>query len=540
MKNYRKLLAGSLALFLAVGITGCSNTSGGGTGVANEDGLVVLNVASTNQPVSFDPADANLVVNEYTEYDCYDTLLDFNQDGTDVVPALAESWEQVDDLTYTYKIREGVKFSDGSDLTMDDVLYSLNRVREDAYGMSCLFEHVDSFEVDEKTRTLTVHLTQPDSTWKYVPATTPCQILKKSVVEAEGDAYGTNEGSVVGTGPYKFVSWAADSQIVLEKNEYWWGGADNLAIDKINFYVMKDASTIALAVKSGTIDFAPGITNDVLPTYESLSNYNIIHDFETSTVFVALNTQVAPFDDVNARKALAYCIDSSLVQQSIGGEYSAKLDVTCLSDNMYYMDPDKWHTAVGEMEDYTVQDYDKAKEYLAKSKYPDGFEFDFYTLSANVPEAELIQSMVGEIGIKMNIKEILSADMFSYLYGFNEDENGNRPYQAFGSSWVSDYLDPVGNLKTMFHSSNTVPGCANQAMWKNADFDALIDKSYETTDDSKRVEYFIEASKIAADDCAYIPLYVPESVYAVSDKFTFTPSPQSFWNFSYTDFQVNK
>ena len=66
MKNYRKLLAGSLALFLAVGITGCSNTSGGGTGVANEDGLVVLNVASTNQPVSFDPADANLVVNEYT------------------------------------------------------------------------------------------------------------------------------------------------------------------------------------------------------------------------------------------------------------------------------------------------------------------------------------------------------------------------------------------------------------------------------------------------------------------------------------------
>lgn len=139
MKNYRKLLAGSLALFLAVGITGCSNTSGGGTGVANEDGLVVLNVASTGQPVSFDPADANLVVNEYTEYDCYDTLLDFNQDGTDVVPALAESWEQVDDLTYTYKIREGVKFSDGSDLTMDDVLYSLNRVREDAYGMSYLF-----------------------------------------------------------------------------------------------------------------------------------------------------------------------------------------------------------------------------------------------------------------------------------------------------------------------------------------------------------------------------------------------------------------
>ncbi|WP_294474383.1 ABC transporter substrate-binding protein [uncultured Ruminococcus sp.] len=545
MKNYKKLLAGSMALLMTLGAAGCSNTTGSGTessasSSSDDNGLVVLNVAATNQPVSFDPADANLVVNEYTQYDCYDTLLDFNAEGTDVVPALAESWEQVDDVTYTYKIREGVKFSDGSDLTMEDILYSLNRVTEDGYGMSYLFEFVDHFEVDEATRTLTVHLTQPDSTWKYVPATTPCQILKKSVVEAEGDNYGTNEGSVVGTGPYKFVSWASDSQIVLEKNEYWWGGADNLAIDKINFYVMKDASTIALAVKSGTIDFAPNLTSEVMPTYKSLENYNIIHGFETATSFVALNTQVAPFDDVNARKALAYCIDSSLVQQSIGGEYSAKLDVTCLSENMYYMDPDKWHTAVSEMEDYTVQDYDKAKEYLAKSAYPDGFEFDYYTPASGVTQAELIQSMLGDVGITMNIKEVLTADMFSYLYGFNADEQGHRPYQAFGSSWVSDYLDPVGNLKTMFHSANTAPGCANQAMWTNSEFDALIDKSYATTDDNERLGYFIEASKIAADECAYIPLYAPESVYALSSKFSYVPSPQSFWNFTYADFTVNE
>ena len=97
---------------------------------------------------------------------------------------------------------------------------------------------------------------------------------------------------------------------------------------------------------------------------------------------------------------------------------------------MYYMDPDKWHTAVSEMEDYTVQDYDKAKEYLAKSKYSDGFEFDFYTLSANVPEAELIQSMVGEIGIKMNIKEILSADMFSYCTALMKMKTATDPYQG--------------------------------------------------------------------------------------------------------------
>lgn len=545
MKKYKKAIAGSMAALMAAALAGCSNTSSTGDtadagSVTDESGLVVLNVASTLQPVSFDPADANLVVNQYTQYDCYDTLVDFNHEGTDVVPCLAESWEQVDDKTYTYKIREGVKFSDGSDLTMEDVLYSMNRVTSENYGMSYLFESVESFEVDEATRTLTVHLSQPDSTWKYVPATTPCQIVKKSVCEAEGDAYGTNEGSVVGTGPYKFVSWASDSQIVLEKNEYWWGGADTLDIDKINFYVMKDASTIALAVKSGSIDFAPNLTNEVLPTYESLDNYSVIHGFETSTSFVAFNTQVAPFDDVNARKALAYCIDSALIQQTIGGKYSAPLDVTLLTEGMYYQDADKWHAAVSEMEDYRVQDYEKAKEYLAKSKYPDGFEFDFYTMNKDVTQAELIQSMLGDIGITMNIKEILMADAFTYLYGFNADEQGHRPYAAFNGSWVSDYIDPIGNLKTLFHSSNTAPGCANQAMWTNSEFDELINKSYLTTDENERLGYFIDAAKIAAADCAYVPLYAPETVYALSNKFSYEPSPQNFWNFSYKDISVKE
>lgn len=537
----KREVATILAVSLTVGMTACSNASTEKSSIS-DDGSVVLNVAATNQPQSFDPKDANLVVNEYVEYDIYDTLLDFNQDGTDVIPSLAESWKQVNDTTYTYKIREGVKFSDGNNLTMEDVLYSMERVMDPkaGYGMSYLFENVDYCEVDDTTWTLTVHLKQPDSTWKYVPATSPCQILEKSVVEAEGDNYGTTEGSAIGTGPYKLVSWATDSEIVLEKNENWWGGADTLDIDKINFFVMKDESTIALAVKSGTIDFAPNLTNEVLPTYKALEGYTLLHGYETSTAFIALNTEVEPFNDVNARKALAYCIDSALVQQSIGGEYSTGLDVTLLTDEMYYQDEDGWDKVVSSLEDYTVQDYDKAREYLAKSNYPDGFGFDYYTMESGVTQAELIQSMLGEVGITMNICEIPTADAFSYLYGFNENEEGHRPYQAMGSSWVSDYLDPVGNLKTMFHSACKAVGCANQAMWENADFDALIDSSYLTTDEDERVKDFQEAVKISADACAYIPLYTPETVYALNDEFSYEPSPQCFWNFSYTNFTVNE
>lgn len=123
-------------------MTGCFNNTGSGSGSGSSGGNseTVLRVGYTQEPSSFDPADFTIVAATLTGYDCYDTLLNFSHDGTKVEPALAESWEQVDDTTYTYKIGQGVKFSDGNEMTMDDVLYSLNRVTEDNYYMSYLLQ----------------------------------------------------------------------------------------------------------------------------------------------------------------------------------------------------------------------------------------------------------------------------------------------------------------------------------------------------------------------------------------------------------------
>lgn len=537
MRLIKKVVGAMLVAAMTVScLTGCGNTSNSDS-AKNESGEVVLRVGSYGEPNSMDPKEFNF----YHEigYDFYSRLLKFNDAGDDVEPDLAESWEQVDDTTYTYKIREGVKFSDGKDLTMEDVLYSMERVTKNEYSMSYLFSNVKSFSVDDKKWTLTVKLNQPDCTWKYVPATSPCTIVQKEICEKEGEKYGTREGSVVGTGPYKFVSWTAGTEIDFEKNENWFGDASTLAIDKVKYFIMADSSTIALACKSGTIDFGCRIESSEYSIIENMDNFEFTSGPGTTTDFLSLNTEIEPFNDENARKALAYCIDSAAITTQIGGKYAKKLPSVSITESMKYMDKAAWDNLFASEEDFTVQDYAKAKEYLAKSKYPDGFEFTVYTTETYVPEMELMQAMCGEIGIKMNIEKILEADSFTYQYGYNAKEDGTRPYQALAGGWISDYVDPVGQFKTIYHSDNTATGCANKAMWKNKEFDELINKSYLTTDDSKRMKYFLDAAKVAINACPYITTYEKDYVYAINKNFSFQPSPQDFWNFSYAKFKYN-
>ena len=548
MKNLKKVAAFTAAL-LMVGIpTGCSNTADTSSGsstasaaaTADENGETVLKVGYTREPSSFDPADFTSVASCLAGYDCYDTLLNFTADGTDVEPALAESWEQVDDTTYTYKIREGVKFADGNELTMDDVLFSLNRVKEDGYYMSYLFASVESFEVDEATRTLTVHLSHPDSTWKYVPAASPCCIMEKSVVVAEGDKYGSAEGSTAGTGPYKLVSWASGSEIVMEKNENWWGGSDNLDIDRIEFYIIEDESALALAAKSGQVDLVYGISNDVKSVYDSTDKINVITCEGTTANYIAFNTAQEPFNDVNARKAVISCIDKSQVTSVIGGAYASEAETVVLPSSMMYMDKDMWDKTISESASYS-QDYDKAAEYLAQSAYPDGFSFDYICNSNNKKQAEFLKSMIDASGsITMNIVEVPSSEYFSYMYGYTLDENENRYYDAVGTYMMSDYLDPYGLLGTMYLGSNAVQGGTNQALWTNAEADGYLDAALSSDDVSVKMDNYTKAYRIYADECPYLDLYTGIDTYALNTNFTYTPSPMFWYNFTYADVHTAK
>jgi len=545
MEKVKRAVAIAAAALIAMGMTGCSDTEASDTASAGstsseaaDSGETVLKVGYVQEPSSFDPADFTSISSVLTGYDCYDTILNFSEDGTTVVPGLAESWEQVDELTYTYKFRDGIKFTDGNELTMEDVLYSLNRVSDQGYYMSYLFAAVESFEADEETRTLTVHLSYPDSTWMFVPATSPCCILEKSVAEAEGDSYGTVDGSTVGTGPYKLVSWSSGSEIVLEKNEDWWGDADTLDIDRIEYYIIEDESALALAAKSGQVDFVYGVSNDVKSVYDTISDMTVLTCNGTTLHYLAFNTAQEPFNDVNARKAVISCIDKSQITSIIGGAYANEAPTGIISESMMYMDEDLWASTIEAADVYT-QDYDKAAKYLAQSAYPDGFTFDYYCTSANVKQAELLKSMIDASGsITMNIVEVAASEIFSYMFGYNVDENGDRYYDAVGTYWMSDFLDPIGVFNPLYGSENIYEGGTNQALWSSAEADEYISSASVTSDYSEKMANYTEAYKIYADECPYLALYSVLDTYAVNNGFSYTPSPMFWYNFTYADFHT--
>lgn len=536
-KKVNKKAMSAVLIAAVMAMTACGSTTEDTAADTQESSAAasVLKVGYTKEPASFDPADFTTVASLYAGYDCYDTLLNFTEDGTDVEPALADSWEQVDELTYTYHIREGVKFSDGNDLTMDDVLYSLQRVTDQGYYMSYLFAGVDSFEVDEETRVLTVHLKYADSTWKYVPATSPFCIMEKSVTEAAGDGYGASPETTVGTGPYKLVSWSSGSEIVMEKNEYWWGNPDSLDIDTVEFYIIADESSLAMAAKSGQVDFVQGFSNDVKSIYDGISDMSVMTGNGTTAYYMCFDTTKEPFNDINARKAVASCLKISEITSVVGGSFASECAVGVIPTSMQYMDESKWTSTISSSAAY-AQDYDQTAEYLAQSAYPDGFEFDYYYSTSTQKLAELIKSQVDASGlITMNIVEVPTSDFFSYMYGYITDDDGNKCYDAGGIYWMSDFLDPIGFFNPLYASANVGEGGTNMAGYENATVDELLASASSSGDDTEKMGYYTQAYEIFADEIPYIGLYCLQDSYAVRDTYSYTPSSMLWYNFSYAN-----
>lgn len=521
-----------------------SDTTEAGTATTVDSansGEVVFTVGMVGEPRSFDPIYQGTAMT-LTMYDCYDTLLNFSLDGTEILPGLAEEWTQVDDTTYSYKIKQGVKFSDGTDMTMEDVLYSMERVKEKQYAMSYLFDYVDYWEITGDWE-ITVHLTQPDSTWPYVLATECGIVLSKNATEAAGENYGTIDGPVVGTGPYVRDSWVSATELTFSKNPYWWGDPETLDVDKIHFLVFSDPATLALAVQAGQVDFTRSMPEDQMSVYESISDYTLNTYQGTSAKFLAFNTQKAPFDDANARKAVAYCIDKNAITQLIGGRFATVSKAVVFPDSMFYQDTESWNAFNDSAESYQ-QDYAKAAEALAASKYADGFEFEYWYAPTGKNMAEMIQAMIQASGlpITMNLHEFPQSEASSIAYGYASslDENGLRPYQMYDTGWLSDYLDPIGYLKNHFHSTQNFEGGANKAAWVNTDFDALIDKTYEVSDGKEKTKLYIEAYEKVVEDCPYVPLYQQIDRYIISNEFDYEEGPAFYWNYSVANVHLRK
>lgn len=463
--------------------------------------------------VSLDPAFAYDLVTGPVVNQISESLLEFDDNGQ-LIPMLAESWECTDPLTYVYNIRSDVNFSDNTPMTIEDVLYSLNRYRdpEVASYVAWMYGNVESIEQTGEWQ-ITVKLSTPDALWKYVPATSGGQIISKAYYEAHKEDVGKPTGGTMGTGPYKYESWNTGSQVVLTKNENYWNKDVTLSIDKAIYKIINEDTTRISAMTMGQADFTIDPPIDMLNQLESSADITL-NSIDTYAIdFLAFNTEVEPFNDVNVRRAIACAIDKETIVNSIYNGVATKANSLPMSHALWTLESDNWKSYSDSSSDYTYN-IEQAKSYLAKSSYPNGFECRFLTneLSTRNSMALLIQEALKELNINITIEKVSNDELINMQFGSKLTSDGKKDYDMGIFTWTSDFPDPSGNLYPLFLSTNAVSGGSNTTGFNDATFDKLILKQAASIDSTERTDLMLKACDILYDQVPQVNIQYPKTI----------------------------
>lgn len=494
-----------------------------------------LNIVLADEIVSLDPAYSydnltNQVVNQITQ-----GLLYFDYSGQ-LQPQLCSSWEAVDSTTYVYQIRDDVCFSDGSPMTMEDVLFSLNRHMDEdvASYLAWMYANVDSIEQTGDWE-ITVHLSVPDAAWQYAFATTAGHIISKEYYEANAEQFGQPGVGVIGTGPYVLDSWTTGSEIKLTYNENYWDKENVPQFKNIDFKIITDANTQATTLASGQADYMFDPPTEMLDTIREAENMSVTEVDGWTVLWMAMNCQSGPFSDVNVRKAVAYALDKDSLYEGVlteNGSY-AKNGMP-FSSALYGSEAESW-TAYAETAVDEKNDIEKAKEYLAQSAYPDGFECSLYINQDSIYNsiAVYVQSALSQIGIDVTIETKSGDEMSNIQFG------STRDYDLAIVRWTADYPDVSGQLYPLFHSSNIAEGGGNTSCYSNPEVDALLEAEVASIDMKERTELMQQALTIIANDTPMIGFDYPYKRVAMNSELTgFEANASITWNFFAKDLKT--
>lgn len=516
----KQLLSGVMALLLSVSLSACGGGKGtestsadrtdaaaaeteAGETAAEENG----NTLSEGTPVpggsvifgmtqdlaSLDPHIDTDAGTRDVVFNLYEGLVKPTSAG-DMVPAVASDVEVSEDAkVYTFTLRDGITFHDGTPVTIEDVKYSIDRYAE-IQGESSAFSIVSDVVVkDEKT--LEVDLKEGYS--EFLPMMTVAIIP-----QANEDPV----GNPIGTGPFKFVSYTPGQNIVLEKYEgYWQEGLPSL--DRVEFKFIADVDTAFVELQAGTIDILKYLT---APQAASLSDdYNIVEGYMNLVHGMYLNCDYEPLADSRVRQALCWGVDRSVINNFLFEGKSHLIGSHFIPTLAKYYEP--------EAENVYSYDTEKAKELLAEAGYPDGFELEITVPSAysqHVDTAQIIADQLSQIGVKVTLNQVEWSTWLSDVY-----KGGNFQATVIGFDGT---LSP-GDLIMKYRTGDS----KNFMHYSNEEYDKVFTEAYETIDDAKKVELYKQAQMILAEDAAAVFIEDPANLVAVSKKFggyTFYPT----------------
>ncbi len=463
----------------------------------------VLRFGTDAEPIGFDPHTISAVASLRVISQVYNTLIDVDE-NLDVVPELATSWEQPDDVTYIFHLRDDVNFHNGRKMTAEDVKYSFERILTPDAGMlgnsASYAGNIESVEVVDE---FTVKMTLKSITAPFLASLSSnyCAVVCKEVVEENGDLLRADGG----TGPYTLGEWVPDNVVKLNKYDAYFV-ADKPEFDAIEYYVMTDSAARLAALRTGTVDVINADTA-MLALVTNDANIKTLAYQSRNYCTLCLNvTKFEPFADVRVRQAVSLALNrEEIVDMAFNGEAEISGFVPASMG--------RWAVDVTAHPMYQ-QDIEKAKALLAEAGYPDGFEVELIVglLDTLRDMGAVVQQQLAEIGIKVNVVNKENAE---YVDLWGKHEFQMMACQNGAGS------DPSRGVAFFFKTGNS----ANIAEYSNARVDELCELGAGTTDPDEREAYYKEAIEIILDECPNVTVCSPREFFLASQRVAgYTPS----------------
>ena len=494
-KNFNRAMSLVLAAAMALSLAACggnqeNNGSGGGTAGGYKNTLTWAQGADVT---SLDPHQGKETPAVQVNTQIFDTLVTVDPETNEVVPQIAESWEQTDDQTYVFKIREGIKFHDGSDLTAEDVKFSLDRARNSA-AVSYIVNFIEEVTVDDD-HTVTVKTTAPYAPTLRNLAIPFAAIVPKAVVEADENAFIQNP---VGSGPYKFVEWNHGDHVTLKAFDDYYAGKPET--ENLIMKVIPETSQRTIALETGEVDLAYDLAVNDIPKVNSDDKLTVYEIPSLTCWYVSMNMNKKPFDNPKVREAMSMAIDRQTIIDTINAGSGQTADAIIAPAVFGY-----YSTGVKE---YNPT---KAKELLAEAGYPNGFSTTLWVNDnqSRIEMCQAMQAMLLEVGVQCNL-EVLEFGSF-----ISRTTAGDHDLAYFG--WTTSSGDADYSYYSLEHS--TQQGAAgNRSFLADPDVDKLIEEARSNTNEEERKELYKELAIKLDEINNNIPVYYSSIIVGANKK----------------------
>lgn len=427
----------------------------------------------------------------WTMLNLYDQLFRVAKDGQSVEPDAVERFEVSDDgLTYTFKLRHGLTFSNGAPVSIDDVVFSLQRMLiSEEWGW--LFPD-DAAVAAVDDRAFRVTLTRPNAPLINNLAGFWSSIVSRQFVEARGQAAWDKP---IGSGPFRVKDWARGNHITLERNPYYWDAAPYL--DEVELQLVTDDNTRMLKFQAGELDVALGVPYSQIAAIDALDGVSVQTARLLSVDFIAINASRPPLDDVNVRLALNYATDRRAIIDTVLFGYGEEAT-------------NGWPKVLHWNDQLNGYPYnlELAREYLSKSSVPDGFEITYLYRGDSEPDAQIgvvLQAQWARLGVRLQLEPLELGLIRERI--FNNDFDVAKGFNS------SDVIDPSQ------HTSNYLCRFTRRVLGVcNDDIDQLFAETQSMLKTDERRAAYFRLMQLAYDWAVYIPLYYAPARTAIWDK----------------------